>query len=304
MIVYPANIAEHSNWTVAEEVICQINARGVFVSFCDIFFNNSTSPITETWYGIIHNPFGWEMHTPWGAKTTLFQTDSFLASLPHCKGLFVMANTQVRPLNNLLAKHGFRHISVVALVHPINALNSTFDYDKYVSNPQKTIYSIGNWLRKQYSIFKLQCHSKFTKAIIPFTNRTRLELDYYTKRDSIVLSRSELNSVKNIDYVDSDTYHKIFEKNIVFLDVYLTTINNTFLECVISNTPIILNRHQEYVDLIGGDYPLFFDTIDDINSYIETDDNILRAHEYLKRIDKTKFSLSFFKRTLETHICS
>lgn len=54
--------------------------------------------------------------------------------------------------------------------------------------------------------------------------------------------------------------------------------------------------------MIGGDYPLFFDNIDEINSFIEDDNNILKAHNYLKNIDKTKFSMIFFKETLEKYI--
>lgn len=302
MIVYTTNISEHSNWTNVEEVIKQINKKGIFVSFCDIYFLNNTNPINELWYGIIHNPVGWEKFTPWGNKTTLFDVNSFILSLNFCKILFVMSETQIIPIKQKLKSIGFNNIIVKSLIHPISELNYKFNYDKYILNKNKTIYSIGNWLRKQYPIFKLKCSNKFNKAIIPFTERTQLELDYYIKLDKICFTKHEINSVNKLKYISTENYHKIFENNLVFLDVYLTTINNTFLECIISNTPIILNRKQEYINLIGKDYPLFFDNIDQINSFIETDENILKAHQYLKNIDKTKFSFNFFKETLEKYL--
>lgn len=302
MIVYTTNITEHSNWSLVEDVIKKIDKKGIFVSFCDIFFTNNTYPIKELWYGIIHNPFNWENYTPWGNKTTLFDINSFILSLKFCKILFVMAETQIIHIKRLLESKGFNNIIVASLIHPINELTYTFNYDKYILNEHKTIYSIGNWLRKQYPIFKLKCCDKFNKAIIPFTKRTKLELNYYIKLDNIFLTEEEINSVDKLEYVSTQNFHKIFENNLVFLDVYLTTINNTFLECIIANTPIILSRKQEYIDLIGGDYPLFFDNIDQINSFIELDDNILKAHEYLKNIDKTKFSINFFKQTLEIYL--
>jgi hypothetical protein len=295
MIVYTTNITEHDNWYNVEKNIMNINKEGIFVSFCDIYFKNTNNPITELWYGIIHNPINWEKYTPWGDKTNLFNVDSFINSLKFCKILFVMAETQINPIINLLELKGFTNIKVLSLIHPINKLNYNFNYDKYILNKKKTIYSIGNWLRKQYTIFKLKCNkNKFNKAIIPFTNRTKLELEYYLKYDNMILTKMENNSVKKLEYISINDYHKIFENNLVFLDVYLTTINNTFLEAIISDTPIILNRKQEYVDLIGPNYPLFFDNIDDINSYIEDDNNILKAHNYLKNIDKTKFTIEYF----------
>lgn len=302
MIVFTSNITEHSNWRVVEEFIKKIDKKGIFVSFCDIYFTNNTNPINELWYGIIHNPFNWENYTPWGNKTTLFDINSFITSLNFCKILFVMNETQIIHIKQLLKSKGFDNIIVASLIHPINELTYSFNYNEYILNKNKTIYSIGNWLRKQYPIFKLKCSDKFNKSIMPFTKRTKLELEYYTKLDNIFLTEDEINSVNKLERVSTQNYHKIFENNLVFLDVYLTTINNTFLECIISNTPIILNRKQEYINLIGGDYPLFFDNIDQINSFIEDDNNILRAHKYLKNIDKTKFSMIFFKQTLEKYI--
>jgi hypothetical protein len=302
MIVFTTNITEHSNWSVVEEVIKTIDKKGIFVSFCDNYFANNTNPINELWYGIIHNPFNWEKYTLWDNKTPLFDINSFIESLKFCKMLFVMNENEIIHIKRLLKSKGFDNINVESLIHPINELTYKFNYNKYILNKNKTIYSIGNWLRKQYSIFKLKCSDKFKKSIIPFTKRTKLELEYYTKLDNIVLTKDEINSVNKLEYVSTQNYHKIFENNLVFLDVYLTTINNTFLECIISNTPIILNRKQEYINLIGGDYPLFFDNIDQINSLIETDNNILNAHNYLKNIDKTKFSINFFKQTLEKYI--
>ena len=81
MIVFTTNITEHSNWSVVEDIIKKIDKKGIFVSFCDIYFKNNTNPINELWYGIIHNPFNWENYTPWDDKTTLFDINSFIISL-------------------------------------------------------------------------------------------------------------------------------------------------------------------------------------------------------------------------------
>lgn len=302
MKIITTRITEHSNWSAVEDVIKTIDKHGIFVSFCDNYFTQNTKPMRESWCGVIHNPFDWEKYTPWDNKTPLVNIRPFVASLKFCKMLFVMNDTQVPILNKWLLSNGFDYVKVHSLVHPINNLSYEFNYDKYILNNDKTIFSIGNWLRKQYTIFKLKCNSKFKKAILPFTERTRLELKHYTNLDGIQLTTNEINSVIKMEHLNTNDYHKIFESNLVLLDVYLTTINNTFLECVITNTPIILNRKQEYINLIGESYPLYFDDIATINELIENDEHILKAHQYLKNIDKTKFSMAFFKQTLEQHL--
>lgn len=144
MIVFTANIKEHSNWSSVEEVIKNIDKKGIFVSFCDSYFVNNTNSINELWYGIIHNPFNWEKYSLWDNNISLFDINSFITSLKFCKILFVMNETQITHTKQLLKSKGFDNIIVASLIHPINELTYEFNYDEYISNKNKTIYSIGN----------------------------------------------------------------------------------------------------------------------------------------------------------------
>jgi hypothetical protein len=303
VIVYKTAHSENNNWAKVEDVLQNVKTDGIIVSFCDLYFQQTKSAITKKWYGIIHNPFDWEKYAC-GDNKTLFENRLFLQSLKYCKILFVLSSTQIEPLKKMLSKKRINNIKVASLIHPINPLNFSFDHEKYKLNNNKTIFSVGNWLRKQYTIFKLVCDEKFSKSIIPFNKRTQFELDFYKKKDNVIISQEEEKNVKKIEHLDENDYHKIFESNLIFLDVYSTTIDNTFLECVISNTPIILNRHQEYINLIGGDYQLFFDNLEQVNSFIATDENILNAHNYLKNVDKTKFTMMYFLNSIQENIDS
>lgn len=292
MVIYKSYLKDN-NWSLVETELEKINLNCIFVSSCDNYFKNNNK-ISETWYGIIHNPIGWEKYSLYNDDISIFEVNTFLESLPFCKILFVMSETQIEPTLKLLLSKGFNDIQVFSLCCPINNLNYLFDYDKYANNNTKTIYSIGNWLCKQESIFKLNCNQKFNKAIVPFTPDTKLELELYLKNNNIILSDHEYKSVYKIEHLNTNYYHNIFENNLIFLDLHLTNINNIFLEAVISNTPIILNRKLEYILLIGGDYPLFFDDINDVNSFIASDSNILNAHNYLKNVNKEQFKIQHF----------
>jgi hypothetical protein len=202
MKIVEAIINEHNNWKTVENELKKIDFEGLFISFCELYFNKVNSPVQETWYGIIHNPCEWEKYSPWyDNNTNLFDLKVFDESLQFCKLLFVMSKTQIEPVKDLLKKNGYK-IPVINLYHPINKLNFSFDFEKYKNNPNKTIYSIGNWLRKQYSIFKLNCDTKFNKAILPFNERTKNELEFWKKYYNIDIDQVEYDNVFKYDFIN------------------------------------------------------------------------------------------------------
>jgi glycosyltransferase involved in cell wall biosynthesis len=301
VVLYRTKIEEHRNWEKVENELEKLDIEGIFISFCDLYFLDIKTPITEPWYGIIHNPIGWEIYSPWQSNNIpLFEKRIFLDSLKSCKLLFVMAESQIKPIHELVDSKEYT-IKIVNLYHPIENLKCSFNYELYRENTNKTIFNIGNWLRKQYTIFKLGCPT-FKKAILPFSRRTEEELQFYLKLDNQTLSREEYESVQKCKRLTDNEYHSIFESNLIFLDVYLTTINNTFLEALISNTPIILRRQPEFVSILGKGYPLFFDTLDEINDLVKDDESISKAHSHLKSIDKSKFTMDYFIETIRSNI--
>ena len=297
------NLSEHSRWTMIENSMDYIQTKIKIITFCDIYFNevNETEPIKEKWVGFIHNPIGYEKYWSNNNFLPLLNNQLFLNSLSNCKMLITMSSSCkdyfILKINNEL---GFHNIIIKNIYHPIpNNMYFNFDFSEFKNNRQ--ILFVGNWLRKTYSIFKLNCNLSYKKAIIPFTERTKLELNYYCEKDGISINDTEYNSVYKYEKKNQKEFEKIFTSSVILLNVYLTTINNTLLECIASNTPILLNRHQEFVDILGADYPLFFDNMEDINSLLN-DELILNAHHYLKNMDKTSLTLEYFINTFKNYI--
>jgi hypothetical protein len=72
---------------------------------------------------------------------------------------------------------------------------------------------------------------------------------------------------------------------------------NTIIECIVRTTPIVVNKHPAVVELLGEKYPLYFKQSSvniDIYKMIQDDKLIRKAHKYLKRMDKSRFSSSSF----------
>lgn len=64
--------------------------------------------------------------------------------------------------------------------------------------------------------------------------------------------------------INNDRYEKIFKNCCVFADIVDCIANNTVLECIKFNTPIILRRTKSAEEYLGKDYPLFFDRPSDL----------------------------------------
>ena len=88
-------------------------------------------------------------------------------------------------------------------------------------------------------------------------------------------------------------YDELLEKNIVFIDLIDASANNTILECIIRNTPIIVNKLEAVVEYLGDDYPLYFENLEEIPLLLD-EVKILEAHNYLCNLNKSEYFIDYF----------
>lgn len=118
------------------------------------------------------------------------------------------------------------------------------------------------------------------------------------------------NVLDNIDIlqnIDNEKYDELLCENIVFINLVDASTVNTIIECIIRNTPIIVNRHPAAVELLGKNYPLFFDNGTnyikmniEVNALLDEPTSIYRAYKYLKHMDKHIFQIDYFIQTLKS----
>jgi len=101
------------------------------------------------------------------------------------------------------------------------------------------------------------------------------------------------NSVNIIEYIDNDEYDKLLTNNIVFLNLVDASAVNTLIECIVRNTPIVINKIPAVVELLGEKYPLYYDNISDVKNMI-TYDKIQKAYKYIKALNKKKLDIKYF----------
>ncbi len=111
-----------------------------------------------------------------------------------------------------------------------------------------------------------------------------------------------LQSVKVIDTVDNYNYDILLGQSIIFLHLVDSAAVNTVIECIVRNTPMLINKTPGVCDLLGPEYPLYYDELKIITESdfdnILTNRNIKNTYKYLKSLDKTKFAIKYFVNDL------
>ena len=100
-------------------------------------------------------------------------------------------------------------------------------------------------------------------------------------------------SVNIIQHMDNNSYDNLLINNIVFINLVDASAVNTLVECIVRNTPIVINKIPAVVELLGKNYPLYYEKITDVYNLINQK-NIKNAYTYLSKLPKTKFNITYF----------
>jgi hypothetical protein len=252
------------------------------------------------WTGIVHCTPNAPNHLKNLNISMLVNNNLFLKDLTSCKVLFTLSEYVSDYLRKHLPKLQPR---IVTLFHPVeNTGFPEFTMEKYLANNEKYVLQVGQQLRKVTSIFKLHPAGHTTLWLTGSPNLAKCrkmvdeEIRVYNEKVSI--------AEKTIFYTSTfEEYDAFLEKNIVFVDLYDSAANNTVLECIIRNTPILANRTPGVLEYLGIDYPLYFQTLQDVDTLLTTE-NLTLAHEYLKSMDKSKFTMDYFVRSFVKEVCA
>lgn len=104
----------------------------------------------------------------------------------------------------------------------------------------------------------------------------------------------DLKSVKIMEYLDNEEYDEMLTKNVVYLHMIDAGAINTLVECVIRNTPILINRLPAVEQVLGSDYPLFYDNATTAALLACSSEKIKAAHIHLSKLDKERYTIEYF----------
>jgi hypothetical protein len=112
------------------------------------------------------------------------------------------------------------------------------------------------------------------------------------------------NSVEVLDRLDNSAYDNLLSENIVFLNLVDCSAVNTVVECIVRNSVLIVNRLPALEEILGNDYPGFYDTLLQASEMCQDIATINRIHTYMTYLDKERYKLEFFMNHIQDILSS
>jgi hypothetical protein len=244
------------------------------------FKSMGITPYKQKWVGFVHNP----PNTPnWvtsmnQTNSGLFNSTEFKKSMENCLGIYALSKYHADSVEELLREFDVR---TNYLYHPTEFPNVRFSIIEFLKNKRPRVINVGHWLRKQYSFYKLK--TKLIKTKTQQNIKRQAEVLKKELEFGHIVSETELDSVVTLDTLSDSDYDYMLSKNIVFLDLYDNSATNTIIECMVRQTPILVNRLPAVVEYLGEDYPLYYSDLAEAEQKLNDIDLICSASVYLSQ---------------------
>jgi len=320
-----ALIVQHNFFdSVNFPIVMDLYVDKTFLYSKDFYKSKNVIPFKVPWIGCIQNTFNNYSNNL--TVDNLLKNKEFKESLPYCACLFVFSNYLKRQLLVAFGKNAPR----IEFIHLTSESPDTlFTWNRFIANPNKTIVQIGTTLRNVFGIYRLDLplNSLITsKSIIKESNSTDLFLpnDFkstflqnsktLTLRDNTVIFENKHmrglfdtiqdmeSSVNVIPKLDDANFDHLLSQNIVFLQMVDASGVDTLIDCILRNTPILINPLPAIVEILGSGYPLYYNNYFQASSLLTQTDTIQNAYTYLSNIDKTPFLDSTFVTELQNFL--
>jgi len=277
------------------------NYKFVFYDMLDLeFLYHSGSVIDRKWSGIFHCTPITPDYLHFININNIFNNSNFIQSLKNCVCIITLSNYLSQFFINKFCSMNM-NIPVYTIKHPVVTKNiPLFNLDEFHMNGDRRIIQIGQQLRKITSIYLLPDMKDYKKLWLTGTkdfDKLRRFMNHEIEQLHIDRNRVDMNNNIMTYLKNYSDYDILLTKNIIFIDLFDASANNVIVECIVRNTPIVVNKIPAVVDYLGEDYPLYFNNIDEI-PHIITNENIYKAHHYLVAMRKDDLEIGHFTKEL------
>ena len=283
------------NSLINNKFFCKISEFNFYDMMEYNFLWEKTGVSRNNWAGIFHITPDVPLHKDICNVDNIFKEEKFLISLKKCKYFICLSNYLKKHIEKNLKKINYS-IPVYSIKHPVQDVELKFDLNKFINNSKKKLIQIGQQLRIMSSIYLLRIdnYEKIWLTLNKNISYTKEILEKELKYLNININFNDVNMFYTNTFEEYDWY---LSENIVFINLFNASANNTILECIIRNTPIIINKLPAVVEYLGEDYPLYFKKLDEVNNLL-SNDNIELAHNYLKNMNKDDITIEYFTKQL------
>nr|QYA18339.1 polysaccharide pyruvyl transferase [Clandestinovirus] len=111
---------------------------------------------------------------------------------------------------------------------------------------------------------------------------------------------STYQDVTIISHLKNDEYDQLLCRNIVFLHLKDASAANTIIECIVRNTPVLVNPLPPVVEYLGQDYPFYYRSFREAADKATDIATISAAHRHLASMNKEMLDIRSFFRSMST----
>jgi len=258
---------------------------------CDTIFNNPNGIELRSygdldieysrneWVGIFHM-------TPLSTKKyfSLCNIDKFKNNpifhhnLQFCKGIFTLSKYLAKIWRAIFAELKL-DILVDTVYHPVG-----FDgaFDPATIDTIKTVVMVGSQLRRPSTLFQLDLPG-YRKVWLSGREKSYAMglLDEECVEFGVTVTEEQKASVELLLLSNKD-YDALINSSFMIVHQVNASANNAIIEAISRNIPIFCNRLEATEEYLGKHYPLFFDTVAQLESLLKNKKRIHEAHYYLK----------------------
>lgn len=287
------------SWFIIERLIYEYisfyykDKIGFFNSFCE--FNHLYNPKTKidlpkhTFY-ISHLPISHSERFPKFNLNQLLQEERFVKNIDKIETIMCLSPIVKNYFDAYLPNK-----KIILNKHPIIPFHKpiSFNIEKFEKEKEnkKLIYS-GFFYRDEKPF--LNCNADGYKKV------------WYIGRDKETLENkfpelniSELENKIDVKYFveNPEELMSCLENSIFMIYLQDATANNTILDCIQAQTPILVNRCEITEYYLGKNYPFFYKDSKEIEEKLQNINLIKSANLYLKNMKLNQFSIkSMFKK--------
>jgi hypothetical protein len=296
----------HSNQS---DTLLDLSVDETFGNNKEIYKLAGLIPYTKNWYGFIH--------------TEVKICQELELSLKYCKGLFVFSEHQKQRIMDILAQNQVptpfqvpTSFKINVLYFPVSEPGKTWNLKLFRKNLKVVHFSTKHedtfsFYRTSFEInygskianyfadyFKIGYSVPFVKLLINEVNNqvnNQLPEEETISLINSVLTDNTWNQgllkhinemIKSVKVIKKKDLDKLLSQNIVYIRRDCNSVCVILNECIVRNTPMIINRSPSALELLGEDYPLYYD--DDLPQVVINISKIIKAHKYLIKLNKTR----------------
>lgn len=251
-------------------------------NFC---YNSNPTVYREPWVGVFHHPPYPPFFTNEREKMSNYLTSKeFIESSKNLKLAIVLTEYQKIFLEKYLK------CPIVIIKHPCESHFEKWSYDSWVND--KKLIQVGFYLRNTQLIYQVPDIAGVKKIRLWNNSKWISSYDETVKKYwSSLQSRIIVGKAKNMSFQTPSSYDRILSSGVIMTEAFDLAASNVVLDCIVRNTPLIINRCPASEEYLGKEYPLFF------NDPIEIPDllsKVKEAHNYLSKMDKSDITMEYF----------